>query len=64
MGSPAHAQAFNSELDGMFQDAQLPETDAWRAMEAHVKQAKLERNALKLENMRLLRELNEAKAGK
>ncbi|OCF31354.1 hypothetical protein I316_06959 [Kwoniella heveanensis BCC8398] len=53
-------EAFNTELDGMFDDAQLPETDAFRALQADLKTTKGQRNQLELENKKLRRELEEA----
>ena len=53
-------QAFNTELDGMFNDAQLPETEAFDAMRRDLQSAKASRNELALENMKLKRELAEA----
>lgn len=43
-------QAFNEELDGMFQDANLPETEAWNAMVEDLRKTKDERNTLTKEN--------------
>ena len=45
-----HAQAFNEELDGMFRDANLPETEAWTVMVADLRKTKDDRNALTKEN--------------
>ena len=43
-------QAFNEELDGMFNDANLPETEAWEAMTTDLRRTKEARNALAQEN--------------
>lgn len=53
-------EAFNTELDGMFADTQLPDTEAYEAMRRDLQEAKARRNALRLENMKLKRELEEA----
>ncbi|WVF65702.1 hypothetical protein IAT40_000433 [Kwoniella sp. CBS 6097] len=53
-------EAFNTELDGMFNDAQLPETDAFQTLQEDLKATKGRRNQLELENKRLRRELEEA----
>lgn len=53
-------EAFNTELDGMFNDSTLPQTEAFEALKRDVQESKAERNSLKLENMRLNRELEEA----
>jgi hypothetical protein len=53
-------EAFNKELDGMFEDAQLPPTEAFEAMRRDLQEAKGQRNDLALENMKLKRELEEA----
>jgi len=45
-----HAQAFNEELDGMFRDANLPETEAWTVMVADLRKTKDNRNTLTKEN--------------
>ena len=44
----------------MFNDLQLPPSEALEVMKKEVKEAKAARNALALENMRLKRELEEA----
>jgi len=54
------AQAFNTELDGMYNDTQLPPTPALEAMRRDLQETKASRNDLALENMRLKRELEEA----
>ncbi|KAG8908171.1 hypothetical protein FRB99_008714 [Tulasnella sp. 403] len=53
-------EAFNEELDGMFNDATLPETDAWQAMTLDLRRTKEERNSLAKENKALKRKLEEA----
>jgi regulator of replication initiation timing len=53
-------KAFNTELDGMFSDAQLPPTQAFVALQQDLQVTKTERNSLRLENSRLKRELEEA----
>ncbi|WWC91355.1 uncharacterized protein L201_006298 [Kwoniella dendrophila CBS 6074] len=53
-------QAFNTELDGMFDDAQLPETEAFVALKKDLQASKASRNQLELENKKLKRELEEA----
>ena len=54
-------KAFNTELDGMFNDISLPPTEAFEAMRADLQETKSRRNELALENMKLKRELEEAK---
>jgi len=44
----------------MFNDAQLPSTEAFEAMRKDLQATKANRNDLALENMRLKRELEEA----
>lgn len=53
-------QAFNTELDGMYNDACLPETEAFEAMRQDLQSCKSRRNELDLENQRLRRELDES----
>ncbi|WVR09186.1 hypothetical protein IAU60_006248 [Kwoniella sp. DSM 27419] len=53
-------EAFNTELDGLFSDAQLPETEAFQALQDDLRSTKAQRNSLELENKRLKRELEEA----
>lgn len=43
-------QAFNEELDGMYNDANLPDDEAWQAMSRDLRQTKETRNALTREN--------------
>lgn len=58
--SVTDGQAFNTELDGMYNDTQLPPTPALEAMRRDLQETKASRNDLALENMRLKRELEEA----
>ena len=53
-------EAFNTELDGMYNDACLPETEAFEAMRQDLQQCKARRNELDLENQKLRRELEES----
>ena len=48
-------KAFNEELDGMFRDANLPETEAWAAMTQDLMESKAARNNLKRENVSVYR---------
>lgn len=57
-------EAFNEELDGMFNDAHLPESDAWAAMTRDLRQSKESRNALSKENSQLKRRLAELESEK
>jgi len=57
-------EAFNEELDGMFNDAHLPHTDAWAAMTRDLRQSKESRNALSKENSQLKRRLTEMESEK
>lgn len=43
-------QAFNEELDAMYDDANLPHEEAWEAMTKDLRQTKEARNALSKEN--------------
>jgi regulator of replication initiation timing len=54
-------EAFNTELDGLFADAQLPEAEAWESLQDNLKSSMNERNSLRLENERLRRELQQAR---
>ncbi|KII94880.1 hypothetical protein PLICRDRAFT_33706 [Plicaturopsis crispa FD-325 SS-3] len=56
--------AFNEELDGMYNDAHLPEDEAWRAMTLDLRQTKEARNLLNRENSQLKRRLAEVEAQK
>ncbi|TDL29908.1 hypothetical protein BD410DRAFT_811372 [Rickenella mellea] len=53
-------EAFNEELDGMFNDANLPEDEAWTAMTEDLRKTKETRNNLTNENAQLKRRLQEA----
>ncbi|GLB33962.1 putative guanine nucleotide exchange factor for Rho/Rac/Cdc42-like GTPases [Lyophyllum shimeji] len=53
-------EAFNEELDGMYNDVNLPDDEAWTAMSNDLKQTKETRNALSKENSQLKRRLTEA----
>ncbi|KAK4685638.1 hypothetical protein P7C73_g4506, partial [Tremellales sp. Uapishka_1] len=53
-------EAFNTELDGMFNDASLPESEAFQALKRDLQLSKAKRNELALENMKMKRELQEA----
>ncbi|KAK0468197.1 uncharacterized protein EV420DRAFT_1635453 [Desarmillaria tabescens] len=53
-------EAFNEELDGMFNDVNLPEDEAWIAMSNDLRKTKEARNALSKENSYLKRQLAEA----
>jgi len=44
-------QAFNQELDAMYEDVQLPEDQAWSAMIKDLQNAKKVRNQLQKENL-------------
>lgn len=44
-------QAFNQELEAMYQDVQLPEDQAWSAMIKDLQTAKKTRNQLSKENL-------------
>jgi len=44
------SQAFNEELDGMYNDANLPEDEAWTSMIRDLQKTKEARNALTKEN--------------
>ena len=43
-------QAFNEELDSMYNDAQLPDEEAWTALTTDLQQTKQARNDLSKEN--------------
>ncbi|CCA70681.1 hypothetical protein PIIN_04615 [Serendipita indica DSM 11827] len=53
----AENEAFNQELDSMYQDMQLPEDQAWAAMINDLKSAKQTRNKLSKENFHLKQRL-------
>lgn len=46
-----HLQAFNVELDGMFDDANLPPDEAFAALRRDLQSTKAQRNDIRLENM-------------
>jgi hypothetical protein len=46
----SYPQAFNEELDGMYNDANLPEDEAWTSMAQDLRKTKEARNALTKEN--------------
>ncbi|KAF9006585.1 hypothetical protein BDQ17DRAFT_1302996 [Cyathus striatus] len=46
-------EAFNEELDGMYNDANLPENEAWKALSTDLRLTKERRNALNKENSEL-----------
>jgi hypothetical protein len=50
-------QAFNEELDKMYEDIQLPEDQAWAAMISDLRKAKETRNLFAKENQQLKRKL-------
>lgn len=45
------SQAFNEELDGMYNDANLPEEEAWVAMTSDLRETKKQRAKFENENM-------------
>ncbi|KAG6854872.1 hypothetical protein C0991_012062 [Blastosporella zonata] len=53
-------EAFNEELDGMYNDLNLPDDEAWVAMSKDLKQTKEARNDLTKENSQLKLKLAEA----
>jgi len=50
-------QAFNEELDKMYEDIQLPEDQAWASMISDLRKAKETRNLFAKENQQLKRKL-------
>lgn len=50
-------QAFNEELDKMYEDIQLPEDQAWAAMTNDLRKAKETRNRFAKENQQFKRKL-------
>ncbi|KAF8622083.1 hypothetical protein AX15_007227 [Amanita polypyramis BW_CC] len=52
-------EAFNEELDGMYNDVNLPDDEAWVAITADLRQTKEARNALSKENSQLKRHIAE-----
>ncbi|THV08384.1 hypothetical protein K435DRAFT_641062 [Dendrothele bispora CBS 962.96] len=57
-------EAFNEELDSMYNDANLPEDEAWTAMTQDLKTTKEARNTLAQENSELKRRLAEVELQK
>lgn len=53
-------EAFNEELDGMYNDINLPDDEAWVAMSEDLRTTKEARNALSKENSQLKRRIAEA----
>ncbi|TFK22329.1 hypothetical protein FA15DRAFT_522036 [Coprinopsis marcescibilis] len=53
-------EAFNEELDGMYNDINLPDDDAWVALTADLQRTKESKNELGKENSLLKRQLAEA----
>ncbi|KAK2466062.1 hypothetical protein APHAL10511_001704 [Amanita phalloides] len=52
-------EAFNEELDGMYNDLNLPDDEAWVAMTVDLRQTKEARNVLSKENSQLKRHVAE-----
>ncbi|KAJ7276557.1 hypothetical protein B0H12DRAFT_1085926 [Mycena haematopus] len=52
-------EAFNEELDGMYNDANLPDDEAWVSMSTDLQKTKEARNTLTKENSQLKRRLAE-----
>ncbi|KAF8969440.1 hypothetical protein BDZ97DRAFT_1902547 [Flammula alnicola] len=52
-------EAFNEELDGMYNDANLPDDEAWQALSQDLRQTKETKNNLSRENSQLKRKLAE-----
>ncbi|KAJ7781077.1 RhoGEF domain-containing protein [Mycena metata] len=52
-------EAFNEELDSMYNDANLPDDEAWASMSTDLRKTKEARNALTKENSQLKRRLAE-----
>ncbi|EIW61568.1 uncharacterized protein TRAVEDRAFT_162896 [Trametes versicolor FP-101664 SS1] len=52
-------ESFNEELQGMYDDATLPEDEAWAAMTRDLKAAKRSEKAVRHENHQLKRRINE-----
>ncbi|EGN93023.1 hypothetical protein SERLA73DRAFT_98341 [Serpula lacrymans var. lacrymans S7.3] len=57
-------EAFNEELDAMYNDVNLPEDEAWTNMTTDLRQTKETRNALSRENSQLKRRLAEIESEK
>ncbi|KAF9226615.1 hypothetical protein BS17DRAFT_775896 [Gyrodon lividus] len=57
-------EAFNEELDAMYNDANLPYDEGWKSMTEDLRQAKESRNALSKENSELKRKIAELESDK
>lgn len=57
-------EAFNEELDGMYNDANLPDEEAWHALSNDLRQTKEAKNNLSRENSQLKRKLAEVELEK
>lgn len=57
-------EAFNEELDSMYNDVQLPDDEAWTALTTDLQQTKQARNDLSKENAQLKLQLSEAERQK
>ncbi|KAG2349061.1 hypothetical protein BDR05DRAFT_956431 [Suillus weaverae] len=57
-------EAFNEELDAMYNDAHLPDNEAWTNMTADLRESKESQNALRKENSQLKRTLAEVESEK
>ncbi|KAI6047452.1 hypothetical protein EDC04DRAFT_2864519 [Pisolithus marmoratus] len=57
-------EAFNEELDAMYNDANLPHDEAWQAITKDLSKTKESRNALSHENSKLKRRIAELEAEK
>jgi len=57
-------EAFNEELDGMYNDANLPDDEAWTSMTRDLRQTKEARNTLSKENSQLKRRIAEVEMEK
>ncbi|RXW25314.1 hypothetical protein EST38_g634 [Candolleomyces aberdarensis] len=55
-------EAFNEELDDLFNDVNLPDDEAWEALQKDLKQATESRNELRKENSQLKRRLAETES--
>ncbi|KAJ9106135.1 hypothetical protein QFC21_001277 [Naganishia friedmannii] len=54
-------EAFNVELDGLFADATLPADEAFASLKRDLQSVTAQRNEMRLENIKLRRQLEEAK---
>lgn len=57
-------EAFNEELDAMYNDAHLPDNEAWTNMTADLRESKESQNAMRKENSQLKRRLAEVESEK